>query len=138
RPAVPHWERRCLDEVSQRIERALGLAQPERKRLHLFVACARVEEPAQQASGGFRGRRRAPAALEHPGRAVGMHLARQTASGDASRLDVRLERLEIVGSYSAVVNDQLQESLRLRAKAKVAQQLRIDLDAKVRPDEKRP
>src|SRR4029079_13038871 len=45
--AVPHRKRRSLDEVRQRAERALRLAEPERKVGPLLFAGAGVEEPQE-------------------------------------------------------------------------------------------
>ena len=110
--AMPHRERRRLDQLGQRVERALGLAQAQREVGALGLGAAGVGQPQQHGAGRLGRRGRAAAHLEHarPSRRCapgGQSVAAAQRRTRASRLG---QRFEILGDNAAIVAGQLGKS----------------------------
>ena len=65
-PAVPHRERRGLDDLRQGVDRGLGLPQPESDLCAIFLRRADVDTPQQEGPGRLTGRRGPAADVEYP------------------------------------------------------------------------
>ncbi len=130
-PAVPHRERRGLNQVGQGIERPFGLAEAECDACPVLLARARIEEPQEERPRGLGGRSGTATHREHARRAARMNLAGHARRRIARGFDVLLEGVEILGGDPAVVADEVRERLRRGMEPEVADQLRIDFDRAV-------
>ena len=126
--AVPHRERRGLDQMGERVERAFRLAQAERQLRPLFFAGAIVDEPQQHGTRRLAPRRRPAAHVEHAARALRADVARQSPGRRARGVDFGDEGLEIVGGNAAILAGQLGQRRRpltpARARAAAARRPR--------------
>jgi hypothetical protein len=137
-PAIPHRERRSLDQVRQRVERGLGLAKPKSEPGAFLGTGAHVEEPQEQGPRGL-GRGSRPAAhVEHPRRPVQADLARHFTSGSPRGSDVGGKRFQILRGDSAAFAMKVGNHFRRRFKAELADQQRIAFNPSIGPHDQRP
>ena len=136
-PAIPHRERRGLDQLGQGIERAFGLAEAARQRGAFGFGLADVEEPQQHRAMGL-GRRRGGALHfddavrgdepDHPPKGLG---------AERSELEVGGERGEVLLHQPDAAAGELIEPRRAVVEAKVALERGVDVDAVVGADDQR-
>ena len=136
RTPIPHGERRCFDKVRQRSERTLRLAEPKRELRSLLFTGAGIDEPQQQRTWRFIGRRTATD-IEHSGGAAGADSSSNASGARLRHFDIGGQRLKVIRRNAAFIASQIGKRNRARLKPKIPEQMTVSFDFSVNTDQER-